>query len=94
MKTTHRFRIAQTADGGLLYELSVDGVPVGRDDFLGVEESTQGDVPDSILDLMVRRGVQRTTATAFLWAFLEERKKRQAASGGLVKWEQAIECDR
>jgi len=94
VKATHRFRVAQTADGGLLYELSVDGVPVGRDDFLGVEESTQGDVPESILDLMVRRGVQRTTATAFLWAFLEERKRRQEAGGALFQWEGEIECDR
>jgi hypothetical protein len=94
VKTTHRFRIAQTADGGAFYELSVDGVPVGRDDFLGIEQSFPATgAPAAILDLMVRQGVQRTTATAFLWAFLEERKKRQAAGGALLQWEEPIECD-
>ncbi len=95
MKTTHRFRIAQTSDGGPFYELSVDGEPVGRDDFLGIEQSFPvAGAPAAILDLMVRRGVQRTTATAFLWAFLEERKKRQATGAPLVRWEESLDCDR
>jgi hypothetical protein len=95
VRTTHRFRITQMSDGGLFYELAVDDVPVGRDDFLGIEQSFPvTGAPAAILDLMVRRGVQRTTATAFLWAFLEERKKREATGAALVRWEESLDCDR
>jgi hypothetical protein len=94
VKTTHRFQITQTSDGGPFYQLSVDGVPVGRDDFLGIEQSFPATAaPAAILDLMIRRGVQRTIATAFLWRLLEERKKRQEAGGALVAWEESLESD-
>jgi hypothetical protein len=94
VKTARWFRIAQTADGGLFYELAIDGVPVGRDDFLGIEQNfAPNEAPTAILDLIVRQGVQRTTATAFLWAFLEEKKKRQVEGGALFKLEESLECD-
>ncbi len=92
MKVTRRFRVKDTGDS-LRFRVEVDDISVGSYDFLGVEESLPGDVPESVLDLMIRQGVQRTTATAFLWQFLEERKKRQETGGALFVWEQKFECD-
>jgi len=37
-----------------------------------------------ILDLMLQKGVYRTTGAAFLWAFVEERKHRRNACGALA----------
>ncbi|HUM03439.1 MAG TPA: hypothetical protein VL084_14210 [Thermoanaerobaculia bacterium] len=92
MKVTRRFRVRDTGDS-LRYRLEVDDVFVGSDDFLGVEESLPGVAPDTVLDRMLRQGVQRTTATAFLWRFLEEKKRREEAGGALFVWEQKFECD-
>jgi hypothetical protein len=92
MKVTRRFRVRDTGDS-LRYRLEVDEVYVGSDDFLGVEESLPSGVPESVLDRMLRQGVQRTTATAFLWQFLEEKKKREETGGALFIWEQKFECD-
>ena len=92
MKVTRRFRVRDTGDS-LRYRLEVDEVFVGSDDFLGVEESLPGGASESVLDLMIRQGVQRTTATAFLWQFLEEKKKREETGGALFVWEQKFECD-
>ena len=92
MKVTRRLRVRDNGDS-LRYRLEVDEVFVGSYDFLGVEESLPGDVPGSVLDMMLRQGVQRTTATAFLWQFLEERKKRQETGGALFVWEGRFECE-
>jgi hypothetical protein len=92
MKVTRRFRVKDTGDS-LRYRLEVDDVSIGSYDFLGVEESLSGEAPETVLDVMLRQGVQRTTATAFLWQLLEERKKREEAGGALFVWEQKFECD-
>jgi hypothetical protein len=92
MKVTRRFRVRDSGDG-LHYQLEVDEVPVGGSDFLGIEESVPPGHGDSILDRMIQQGVQRTSATAFLWQLLEERKRREQAGGALFVWEQKFECD-
>jgi hypothetical protein len=92
MKLTRRFRVRDTGSS-LRYQLEVDEVLVGSTDFLGIEESLPGEFPDTVLNLMIRQGVQRTTATAFLWQFLDERKRRQESGGALFVWEQKFDCE-
>jgi hypothetical protein len=92
MKVTRRFRVRDSGDG-LRYQLEVDEVPVGASDFLGIEESLPAGHGDSVLDRMIRQGVQRTSAMAFLWQLVEERKKRAQAGGALFVWEQRFDCD-
>ncbi len=92
MKVTRRFRVKET-EGEQRYQLFVDRALIGSDDFLGVEESLSDDLSGSIVDQMIQRGVQRTTAMAFAWAFFEYRKKRQETGGGLTFLEQTLECD-
>jgi len=92
MKVTRRFQLNEF-ETTPRYQLSVDGVPAGGNDFLGVEESLGTAPAGAILDLMISRGVQRTTAAAFLWNFLEEKKQRQEAGGALFRWEKLLECE-
>jgi len=92
MKLTRRFRVRDSGSS-LRYQLEVDEVLVGSTDFLGIEESLPSEFPDTVLNLMIRQGVQRTTATAFLWQFLDERKRRQESGGALFVWEQKFECE-
>jgi hypothetical protein len=92
MKLTRRFQLNETTSG-LRYQLQVDGLPAGSDDFLGIEESLPTAPGGGVLDLMIQRGVQRTTAAAFLWGFLEEKKQRQEAGGALFRWEKLLECE-
>ncbi len=92
MKLTRRFQLneAKTAPR---YQLLVDGDPAGGHDFLGIEESLGSSPGATVLDLMIQKGVQRTTAAAFLWGFLEEKKRRQEAGGALFRWEKPLECE-
>ena len=92
MKVTRRFRVRDTG-GSLRYGLEVDEVPVGGSDFLGIEESLPPGHGDTLLDRMIRQGVQRTSATAFLWQLLEERKRREETGGALFVWEQKFDCE-
>ena len=92
MKRTRLFQVRETGDG-YQYQLWVDEVLVMKSEYLGIEESLPADDSDSLLEEMVRHGSQRTTATAFLWQFVEERKKRQEKGGALFVWGQKIECD-
>lgn len=92
MKATRLFQVRETGDG-YQYQLWVDDVLVKKSEHLGIEESLPPDEADSLLEEMVRHGSQRTTATAFLWQFVEERKKRQEKGGALFVWGQKIECD-
>jgi hypothetical protein len=92
MKLTRRFQLNETTSGPR-YQLQVDGLPAGSDDFLGIEESLPTAPEGGVLDLMIQRGVQRTTAAAYLWGFLEEKKQRQEAGGALFRWEKLLECE-
>lgn len=92
MKVTRRFQVRDAGDG-VRYQLWVDDVRVGSCEFLGIEESLPDDVPDTVLELMLRQGSQRTTATSFLWQLLDEKKKRQETGGTLFVWGHKIECD-
>jgi hypothetical protein len=90
MKLTRRFQMNEV-ETAPRYQLTIDGRPAGGSDFLGIEESL-GAVPGvTILDLLIRHGVQRTTAAAFLWGYLEEKKQRQEAGGALCTWEKLLE---
>lgn len=93
MKVTRHFRLDEVGTTPR-YQLVVDGVPAGGNEYLGIEESLGAAPAGAILDLMIRQGVQRTTAAAFLWGFLEEKKQRQEAGGGLSVWEKFVECER
>ena len=93
MKVTRRFRVRDTGESPR-YRLEVDEVLVGSSDFLGIEESLPGEHLDTVLNLMIHRGVQRTSAKAFLWKLLEERKRRQETGGALAEWEEAIDSER
>lgn len=93
MKVMRRFQLRDTGDSER-YQLEVDGVLVGSCEFLGIEESLPADFAESVLELMLRQGGQRTTAKAFLWQFQEEKKKREETGGTLFVWGQKIECDR
>ena len=90
MKVTRRFQLNEVGTPPR-YQLAVDGVPAGGSEFLGIEESLGTPPGGSVLDVMLRHGVQRTTAAAFLWGFLEEKKQRQEAGGALVRWERLLE---
>jgi len=92
MKPTRRFRMIES-ETAPRYHLLVDGVPAGASDFLGVEESLAAAPGGTVLDVMLKNGVQRTTAAAFLWGFLEEKKQRQEAGGELLGWEKLLECE-
>ena len=92
MKVTRRFRVRDTGESPR-YRLEVEEALVGSCDFLGIEESLPAGHPDTVLNLMIRAGVQRTSATAFLWQLLEERKKRQESGAALAEWEEAIESE-
>jgi hypothetical protein len=92
MKVRRLFRL-QEVKTTPRYQLVVDGAPSGGSDFLGVEESLVSAPAGAILDLMIRNGVQRTTAAAFLWGFLEEKKQRQEAGEALSRWEKLLECE-
>jgi len=92
MKVTRRFQVRDVGDGPR-YQLWVDDVLVASCEFLGIEESLLGDFPDTLLELVVRQGCQRTTAKSFLWQFLDQKKKRQETGGTLFVWGQMIECD-
>jgi hypothetical protein len=92
MKVTRRFQLNEV-ETSPRYQLAVDGIPAGGHEFLGVEESLAAAPAGAVLDLMIRKGVQRTTAAAFLWGFLEEKKQRQEAGGALFRWERLLECE-
>lgn len=92
MKLTRHFQLNEVGTAPR-YQLLVDGVPAGAHDFFGVEESLDTAPTGAILDLMIQKGVQRTTAAAFLWGFLEEKKRRQEAGGALFRWEKLLECE-
>lgn len=93
MKVTRRFQLDEV-ETTPRYQLTVDGVPAGGHEFLGVEESLAAAPADAILELMLQHGVQRTTAAAFLWGFLEEKKQRLEAGGALFRWEKLLECEK
>ena len=92
MKVTRRFQLNEVGTTPR-YQLVVDGAPSGGNDFLGIEESLVAAPAGAILDLMIQNGVQRTTASAFLWGYLEEKKQRQEAGGALFRWEKLLECE-
>ncbi len=92
MKVTRHFRLSEVGTSPR-YQLVVDDVPAGGNEFLGIEESMGTPPAGAILDLMIRQGVQRTTAAAFLWSFLEEKKQRQEAGGAHSRWEKLLECE-
>ena len=92
MKLTRRFQLNEF-EPAPRYRLLVDGLPAGGHDFLGIEESLGSFPGETVLDLMIQKGAQRTTAAAYLWGFLEEKKIRQEAGGVLFRWEKLLECE-
>lgn len=93
MSVTRRVQVRDAGDGHR-YQLWVDDVLVGKCDYLGIEESLPEDLSGTVLDLMVRQGCQRTSTKAFLWRFVNEKKKREEAGGSLFFWGEKMECDR
>lgn len=93
MKVMRRFQVRDTGDSQH-YQLEVDGELVGSCEFLGIEESLPAGFSESVLELMLQQGSQRTTAKAFLWQFQEEKKRREDTGGTLFVWGQKIECER
>jgi len=92
MKVTRRFQVGDAGDG-VRYQLWIDDILAGKCEHLGIEESLPSDFPDTVLELVVGQGCQRTTAMAFLWRFLEEKKKREQAGGSLFFWGEKIDCE-
>ncbi len=91
MSVTRRFQVRDAGDGSP-YQLFVEDALAGKCEFLGIEASLPENLPGTLLDLMVRKGCQRTSAKAFLWQFVEEKKKREQTGGSLFFWGQKLDC--
>lgn len=92
MTVTRRFEVRDSGDGHR-YQLWVDDALAGKCEYLGIEASLPEDLPGTVLDLMVQNRCERTTAKAFLWQLVEEKKKRERSGGTLFFWGQKIECN-